>query len=140
MKIKALISFAATPKLICVFVFAYAKSQFSHDAAHIILILIRLWRSWGKKHLTGPLLNFSDSVHCKGGTLWHCVHPVKSIQSQILSLIRLNGMNFLGCQISLSNLSRIMRKSVLSSVFTTRSDTNQAVPQQKIARGLKCQI
>ena len=29
-----LISFAVTPKLICVFVFAYAKSRFSHDEAH----------------------------------------------------------------------------------------------------------
>ena len=34
-KTKALISLAVTAKLICVFVFAYAKSQFSHDAAHI---------------------------------------------------------------------------------------------------------
>ena len=32
-KTKALISFAATAKLICVFVFAYAKCWFSHDAA-----------------------------------------------------------------------------------------------------------
>ena len=35
-KTKALISFAVTAKLICVFVFAYAKSRFPHDAAHII--------------------------------------------------------------------------------------------------------
>ena len=34
-KTKALISFVVTTKLICVFVFAYAKSWFSHDAAHI---------------------------------------------------------------------------------------------------------
>ena len=34
-KTKALISFAATAKLICVFVFAYTKSQFSHNEAHI---------------------------------------------------------------------------------------------------------
>ena len=34
-KTKALISFAVTAKLICVFVFAYAKSRFSHDAAHL---------------------------------------------------------------------------------------------------------
>ena len=34
-KTKALISFAVTTKLICVFVFAYAKSRFSHDEAHI---------------------------------------------------------------------------------------------------------
>ena len=32
---KALISFAVTAKLICVFVFAYAKNRFSHDEAHI---------------------------------------------------------------------------------------------------------
>ena len=31
---KVLISFAVTAKLICVFVFAYAKCWFSHDAAH----------------------------------------------------------------------------------------------------------
>ena len=35
-KTKVLISFAVTPKLICAFVFAYAKSRFSHDAAHIL--------------------------------------------------------------------------------------------------------
>ena len=35
-KTKALISFAVTAKLICVFVFAYAKSRFSHDAAHFL--------------------------------------------------------------------------------------------------------
>ena len=33
-KSKALISFAVTAKLIWVFVFAYTKSRFSHDAAH----------------------------------------------------------------------------------------------------------
>ena len=33
-KTKALISFAVTAKLICVFVFAYVKCWFSHDAAH----------------------------------------------------------------------------------------------------------
>ena len=32
---KALISFAVTAKLICVFVFAYAKSWFSHDTAQL---------------------------------------------------------------------------------------------------------
>ena len=38
-KTKALISFVDIVKLICVFVFAYAKSWFSHDAAHIYLVL-----------------------------------------------------------------------------------------------------
>ena len=36
-KTKALISFAVTAKLICGFVFTYAKSRFSHDEAHIYL-------------------------------------------------------------------------------------------------------
>ena len=34
-KTKALISFAVTTKLICVFVFPYAKSRFSHDEAQL---------------------------------------------------------------------------------------------------------
>ena len=33
-KTKALISFAVTVKLICIFVFAYAVCWFSHEAAH----------------------------------------------------------------------------------------------------------
>ena len=41
-KTKALISFAVTAKLICVFVFAYAKSLFSHDAAHIFLRMLNM--------------------------------------------------------------------------------------------------
>ena len=36
MKTKALISFAVTVKLICVFVFANAKSRFSHNEAHLV--------------------------------------------------------------------------------------------------------
>ena len=32
---KTLISFAVNAKLICVFVFAYTKSLFSHDKAHM---------------------------------------------------------------------------------------------------------
>ena len=35
-KTKALISLAVTAKLICIFVFAYAKKRFSHDTAQII--------------------------------------------------------------------------------------------------------
>ena len=34
-KTKALISFAVTAKLICVFVFAYADCWFSHEAAQM---------------------------------------------------------------------------------------------------------
>ena len=36
-KIKALISFPVYAKLICVFVFAYAKCWFSHAVAHLFL-------------------------------------------------------------------------------------------------------
>ena len=38
-KTKARISFAVTTKLICVFVFADAKSRFSHNEGHIILLI-----------------------------------------------------------------------------------------------------
>ena len=34
-KTKALISFAVTAKLVCVFVFAYVKSRFSYDEAQL---------------------------------------------------------------------------------------------------------
>ena len=35
-KTRALISFAVTAKLICVFVFAYAKSRISHNEAQML--------------------------------------------------------------------------------------------------------
>ena len=40
-KTKTLISFAVTAKLICVFVFAYAKRWFSHDAAQILVMKLQ---------------------------------------------------------------------------------------------------
>ena len=44
-KTKALISFAVTAKLICVFVFAYArKKRFSHNEAHMICSIIKFTR------------------------------------------------------------------------------------------------
>ena len=47
-KTKALISFAVTAKLICVFVFAYAKRWISHDVAQVlsdqrVLIIVYCW-------------------------------------------------------------------------------------------------
>ena len=39
-KTKALISFAVTAKLICVFVFAYAKIRFSHDEVQLMGLLM----------------------------------------------------------------------------------------------------
>ena len=38
-KTKAQISFAVTAKLICAFVFSYAKCWFSHDVAHIVYLI-----------------------------------------------------------------------------------------------------
>ena len=40
-KTKALISFAVTARLICAFVFAYAKIQFPHDVAHMCCFRIK---------------------------------------------------------------------------------------------------
>ena len=51
-KTKALISFAVTAKLICVFVFAYADCWFSHGAAHIV----GLCQTWLETLKTGFLL------------------------------------------------------------------------------------
>ena len=55
-KTKALISFAVTAKLICVFVFAYAKSRFSHNEAHLILVI--------EKNQTRKLNYWEDLVLC----------------------------------------------------------------------------
>ena len=41
-KTKALISFVVTTKLICVFVFAYAISRFSHDEAQMTKIIFNV--------------------------------------------------------------------------------------------------
>ena len=47
-KTEALISFAVTVKLICAFVFAYAKCWFSHHLAHIFFfyLLQRIQRDY----------------------------------------------------------------------------------------------
>ena len=55
-KTKALISFAVTAKLICVFVFAYAKSRFSHDAAHMVLDITQI--SAGRQMVIEDLLSY----------------------------------------------------------------------------------
>ena len=49
-KTKVLISFAVTTKLICAFVFAYAKCWFSCDAAHIVFSVVQLgWKRGSKR-------------------------------------------------------------------------------------------
>ena len=42
LKTKALNRWAVTVQLICAFVFAYAKSRFSHDVAHLIKSIMAL--------------------------------------------------------------------------------------------------
>ena len=54
----ALISFAVTAKLICVFVFPYAKSRFSHDAAHLYFMVMNLKGTYIHLRLTGNLIRF----------------------------------------------------------------------------------
>ena len=61
-KTKALISFAITAKLICVFVFAYAKCSFSYDAAHVFYYYFlfyvhskQLWSFWYQELILSPL-------------------------------------------------------------------------------------
>ena len=64
-KTNALISFAVTAKLICVFVFAYAKCWVSHDAAQIDkrtkydLVFRVLFISFPFVLLNVPVNNFS---------------------------------------------------------------------------------
>ena len=72
---KALISFAVTAKLICVFVFAYAKIRFSHVAAFIILTQLLLWATG--MAFSRPAVWFED---------W----------SQSFTLIRPTDMTYLG--------------------------------------------
>ena len=72
MKTKALISFAVTAKLICVFVFAYTKIWFSHDAAHIV-----------KLGFTAGIIYFS--CFCSKERLWVLVHVVRTAAFYVLS-------------------------------------------------------
>ena len=56
-KTKALINFAVTAKLICVFVFEYAKSRVSFDVAHIFYLGTRK-----------PVMKYFDSFLI---LIWH---------------------------------------------------------------------
>ena len=72
-KTKALISFAVTAKLICVFVFAYAKSWFSHGAAHlssmdsdyaILIYTVLMALLYSDETLPYFFCTFQDSLKC----------------------------------------------------------------------------
>ena len=69
-KTKALISFAVTAKLICVFVFAYAKSRFSNDEAQTgRRVIVAL--SW-HNHLGSRYYQESDDDNMHGGITLSC--------------------------------------------------------------------
>ena len=60
-----LISFAVTAKLICVFVFAYAKSRFSHNEAQMV------------GELLFPVIdNFGRNRHLKLDLIISCLNPM----------------------------------------------------------------
>ena len=77
-KTKALISFAVTAKLICVFVFAYAKSWFSHDAAHFYLQIDR----W-------PHNGYVKKLQRKGDGYWYYYNKTRELLDKDLQKCKL---------------------------------------------------
>ena len=72
---KGAISFAVTAKLICAFVFAYAKIRFSHDAAHDdSLSIVSTDRMLKKTFLVAnPLNDFTKTLNIKIQNTLSCV-------------------------------------------------------------------
>ena len=71
-KTKALISFAVTAKVICVFVFSYAKSRFSHDAAHFIFFFL-IWKAYKLKHAIKGLCDKGSTFTSPNGFSFHAL-------------------------------------------------------------------
>ena len=65
MKTKALISFAVTAKLTCFFVFAYAKSRFSHNKAHIKFVYIDV-ADCDSVHEVKPVIGLCKQLKASG--------------------------------------------------------------------------
>ena len=74
-KTKALISFTITAKLICVFVFACAKSRFSHNEAHLSRVHVHNLHP-GANMNPGANLHLGASLHPLMSRLYanNCVH------------------------------------------------------------------
>ena len=91
-KTKALISFTVTAKLICVCVFAYAKSWFSHDITHMCLTLLFFVCLFGLR-LCIPINNlfsFSKQQRCRPSCIytWSDITQCCSIIARcLLSLV-----------------------------------------------------
>ena len=81
MKTKALISFAVTVQLICAFVYAYAKSRFSHVKAHMVLVLTRISL---KIHVYGELLKKIFNYPERPAFPFYHKHIKKYVMSVIL--------------------------------------------------------
>ena len=85
---KGVISFVATAKLICAFVFAYANCWFSHKAAHMELIIITLQQHTSSSEMlkkTESNLSRSLMAPILGGRSYrpwgHRVGPIISLPS-----------------------------------------------------------
>ena len=90
---KTLISCVVTVHLICAFVFSYAKSRFSHDAAHFvkgssctvvgILRLLHRRVTWRLSYRAGLPLNVGiyllrQSLHCVGKVRMKSLDPLRA--------------------------------------------------------------
>ena len=76
-KTKALISFAVTSKLICVFVFAYAKIRFSHVAAHFMAQNIYLFLVAIKSSTEFMIILFINESDLVIVIAWICLKTLK---------------------------------------------------------------
>ena len=77
-KTKALISLVVTAKLICVFVFTYTKCWFSHDAAHMVMIICTMAPSpgagWGIVGQTSLLLHLQCQCSAWEINAWELIY------------------------------------------------------------------
>ena len=101
-KTKALISCAVTAQLICAFVFAYAKSCFSHEAAHFIeksvWQLSLIWAtSWGNLPFAYPKTKAQISCVVTVKLIGAFVLATKIVQSVFLLNPKFQASNHLLC-------------------------------------------
>ena len=122
-KTKALISCAVTAQKIVIFCFLIYKSMFSHDMAKTILMAHSV--AFEQQF---PLMNWTY---------------ISIFSSKLSKLSWDPTAPPLGDNIDRCNCTYIIGALLLekwSSVFPTRSDTNQSVQPQKVARALKFRI
>ena len=74
-KTKALISFAVTAKLICVFVFAYADCWFSPEAAHMVQDNVNVKHISGNQNIRLYMHENEQFIVCySSGKLFHAMN------------------------------------------------------------------